>query len=825
METRYILFAVATLAIAACAKTVEQPEPEGTQMTICAYHEGSSEFNAPETKTAVTDGGTRVYWEPADEIKVFFRGNGGRFISQNTQNADVAEFSGTLNVLVGLNEGASGSNALWGLYPYRSDAASDGQSVTTTLPAEQTGRAGSFAKNTHITLACSNSHDLAFYNVTGGVRFSLTQEGIKSVTFQGNGGETLAGRIKLAFDGGVPAIQEVTDGETVLTLNASGGGTFETGKWYYIEAIPGTLSGGFKMVFSKGNETAKISSSGSVTINRGKYGSIAAADEGLIFKSEGGEEPDPASVIQFADPIAKYACVEKFDINGDGEVSYAEAAAVTSMDGLFKDWNTVTSFEEIQYFTGVTSTVGVFDNCSKLESFTVPNFITTLGSFQNCSSLKSVVLPSGLSSLPNNCFECCSALTGVDLPSGITSIPQCCFNGCSALAGIELPANVKTIGNYAFQGCTAIQSIVFPAALTSIGSDAFSGCTSLTFVSFGDGVSIRNGAFNNCTALASVILPADLTSIPSYCFQDCSSLSSISWPAALETIGNRAFFGCVVSKDDSDASMIELPPTVKSIGSQAFCGVRHLKMPSTSAISIESDAFSSGFTRLYVPAGMVEMYKVRTNWSVYANQIYPLSDYPAELSFPVAEAVDLGLSVKWASWNVGASAPEEYGTYFAWGEVEGNWLYDWSTYKWCEGSEGTLTKYINISSYGTVDNKTVLDPEDDAAQVNWGGSWRMPTLSEWSELINNCTWTWTTQNGVNGRLVTSKKNSNSIFLPAAGDRYDAYIYDVGSRGYYLSSSLYNGNPAGACRVYFNSGNVNWGGYDRCSGRSVRPVSE
>ena len=132
--------------------------------------------------------------------------------------------------------------------------------------------------------------------------------------------------------------------------------------------------------------------------------------------------------------------------------------------------------------------------------------------------------------------------------------------------------------------------------------------------------------------------------------------------------------------------------------------------------------------------------------------------------------VDLGLSVKWATCNVGANSPEEYGDYFAWGETKPKDSYKWSTYKWCNGSKDKLTKYCKESYYGRVDNKTVLDLVDDAAHVNLGGAWRMPTKEEIRELKDNCTWTWTTQNGVNGYLVTSKKNDNSIFLPAAGYR-------------------------------------------------------
>lgn len=188
--------------------------------------------------------------------------------------------------------------------------------------------------------------------------------------------------------------------------------------------------------------------------------------------------------------------------------------------------------------------------------------------------------------------------------------------------------------------------------------------------------------------------------------------------------------------------------------------------------------------------------------------------------------VDLGLSVKWATCNVGANNPEDYGDYFAWGETTTKATYDWSTYKYCNGSSSTLTKYCNKSSYGNngfTDNKTQLELSDDAAYVNWGGAWRMPSDAEWTELREQCTWTWTTQNGVDGRKVTSKTNGNSIFLPAVGYRYDSSLYGEGRYGYYWSSSLYTGYPYYAWYVRLDSGSVGRNYYLRYDGFSVRPV--
>ena len=193
------------------------------------------------------------------------------------------------------------------------------------------------------------------------------------------------------------------------------------------------------------------------------------------------------------------------------------------------------------------------------------------------------------------------------------------------------------------------------------------------------------------------------------------------------------------------------------------------------------------------------------------------------------EYVDLGLpsGIKWATCNVGATKPEEFGGYYAWGETEEKECYDSSTYKWCKGSDDTMTKYCTSFTNGTIDNKTVLAPTDDVAHVKWGGTWRMPTSDELDELHDNCTWTRTIQNGVKGYKVTSKTNGNSIFLPAAGYRCRTGVDRRGSYGYYWSSLLCSSDSDDAYYLYILTGSCDWGCYRyyRCYGLSVRPVSE
>ena len=187
------------------------------------------------------------------------------------------------------------------------------------------------------------------------------------------------------------------------------------------------------------------------------------------------------------------------------------------------------------------------------------------------------------------------------------------------------------------------------------------------------------------------------------------------------------------------------------------------------------------------------------------------------------EWVDLGLSVKWAVTNVDATRPGEYGDYFAWAETKPKNDYSWSTLKYCNDTSGDSFSKYNQNQGGTIDNKTRLDLSDDAARANWGGDWRMPTEGEFQELIDNCTWTWTTINGKKGYKVVSRSNGNSIFLPAAGNRNDTGLYGAGSTGHYWSSSLSESNSFGARGLHFHPDFHHTDGDSRRIGRSVRPV--
>ena len=182
--------------------------------------------------------------------------------------------------------------------------------------------------------------------------------------------------------------------------------------------------------------------------------------------------------------------------------------------------------------------------------------------------------------------------------------------------------------------------------------------------------------------------------------------------------------------------------------------------------------------------------------------------------FPENVYVDLGLSVKWATCNVGANTPEEYGDYYAWGEVETKESYEPNNYKFVNGGS-------------PVNDKNTLDIENDVAHKEWGGKWRMPSREEFDELIQNCTWTWTTQKGVNGFLVTSNKpgyTDRSIFLPAAGLRSLSELRLSGNIGFYWTTTPSEHFAESACFLYITPGFKSlYESAARNQAHTVRPV--
>lgn len=353
------------------------------------------------------------------------------------------------------------------------------------------------------------------------------------------------------------------------------------------------------------------------------------------------------------------------------------------------------------------------------------------------------------------------------------------FYDCDDLVSISLPNSVTSIGDSAFQNCTNMVSATLPDNVTSLGVVAFDGCTSLEEIDIPDSVQeLGEGCFSDCSSLIRVSMPANLSIISANCFDGCSSLSDISIPSNVTKIERYAFRGCV-----SLPSVFTLPNNVWYIGDRAFYNCTSLSkvyILRETGTTIETSAFNMCTCYLYVPSVSLERYSI----SARTGTLYPFNKI-CSFDAEYIEPVDLGLSIKWAPVNVGAATPTERGGRFAWGEITTKEEYELTTYKWYDYDNSVYTRYTNVSRNalnGTPDNYVELYYWDDAARMNWGSDWRMPTITEIKELVRECVWTPVWKPGYTGLLLymqVTGPNGNSIILPT----------DAVWQGCYLSREL------------------------------------
>lgn len=443
----------------------------------------------------------------------------------------------------------------------------------------------------------------------------------------------------------------------------------------------------------------------------------------------------------------------------------------------------------------------IFYNNQTIEKVTLPNSIERIGNaaFQYCYSLKEVNMPSTLVGIGNQAFYDCNNLTSkITLPSTIRSIGSECFWNCSSIPELTLPEGLLEMGSYAFYNCFSVKSVTIPSTLKRLEHMTFGECHSLAEVKFAN----KGLEYIDCyslayTALTDVVIPEGVKTIEYRAFQGTSTLESIDLPSTITNLGDNLFYNY---GNGSSLSSITL---------------RAINLPQTNDGAFNDVDFEN--CTLYVHNAKIEAYKNTSPFNQFAN-IEAIPGTEGE-EITAGEAVDLGLpsGTLWADRNIGALNAEGRGDYFAWGETETKSQFNWENYKF--GTRYELTKYCSDSYYGNVDNLNTLEAEDDAATANWGDGWRMPTQQEMQELINNCTWTWTTQNGVYGYLVTGR-NKNSIFLPEEGRNGDSEHYTD-----YWSS---NGNNIWANYLVFyyyddNNRGIWMTDSDRATRRIIRPV--
>ena len=815
MKRFALYFGIAAALVASCS-TREMDFQTPIQDDVVFY----ASFEQPAEE------GTRVYanedlllrWTADDRVSIF---NKITYNQQYVFTGETGDNAGGFRK-VDSDEFVTGNTIshVVSVYPYQ-DATkiTESEVLTVTLPAEQSYAENTFGLGANTMVSVSSDNVLQYKNVGGYLMLKLYGEGVsvESITLKGNNGEKLAGKASISMPlDGTPTAVMANDATSEITLKCTTpvqlGATEDNCTQFWFVLPPISFSKGFTIAVNASNGVLfEKSTSKSVAIERNRLTKMSSiAVENTV---------QPSNVIYYTSTDGAIVAPNATNAFGGSSIVSNE----------YIDGRGVLTFDQTVSGVGAFA----FKECTTLSSILLPDSITYLGteSFNGCNSLLHVTIPDAVTKIYPYAFFKCTSLTQVTIPEGVTSIEDGTFFGCSKLSQVIIPETVTSIGQSAFGDCTSLPNISLPEHLESIGNSAFNNCSKLVTINFPECLtSIGQSAFGECAVLAGkVVIPNGVTMIQHGTFQGCAQLSSIVFPENLESIDAYALARCKALTE------VIIPSHVKSIGAYAFAVCTSLLSITCYPLSVpegQNNMFSATPCTIYVPANSVDAYKTAEYWRDFADQIQPIPS-----SVPVPDAVDMGLSVKWASFNLGATAPEEYGDYYAWGETEPKDDYSWQSYKWCMGSNNTMTKYCNNSEYGyngLTDTKTVLDLEDDAAHVNLGGSWRMPTDDEWTSLrdTDKFTWTWTTDyngTGVTGYIVTSNVAGyigNQIFLPANGMLHGSTPLYAGSFGQYWSSSLSTDRSYYALGAYFYSGTLGkYNDFERCRGFAVRPVSD
>ncbi len=363
----------------------------------------------------------------------------------------------------------------------------------------------------------------------------------------------------------------------------------------------------------------------SISIGERDVTFILTSGKTVIIPLEGYYDQSEAP-INFLDNTTKVLCVLAWDSDGDQELSYKEAAAVTDIGAVFRE-SSIMAFRELQFFTALTSIPqDAFYACEKLRAIALPENLQTIGdeAFRNCKSLVEVVVPTGVVSLGEKCFQMCEALERVVIPSAVERIPSYCFYGCVKLSDIVIEEGVSVVGDYSFQGCNALKNVEIPSSVTTIEEYAFYRCGGLEGVALPNGITIINkGTFYNCESLVSVVVPSGVVVIDDYAFRNCSSLVAVEFGGKLERIGSYSFYNCISLRE------VTIPASVTTIGGWTFDYCESLVAVCCNPIEppmLSYDAFDhNGANRVIrVPSESVDKYRGASGWSDYALSIESL---------------------------------------------------------------------------------------------------------------------------------------------------------------------------------------------------------
>lgn len=825
MKKRFVYSFLAALAVCSCqVEEVNESALDSTQEVIReakVFTAIIDDTTTPETRTSL-DAEGNVLWKQGDQVSIF----AGSTINEQYQVTDASDgkTAASLNKVSdpGFVAGTDIDHNV-AFYPYASTAAiakSASSYVISdiTLPATQTYAKGSFGNGAFPMAAVTGSTgdmNLKFKNVLGGLKLQLKgTASIASISITGNNNEVLCGAAEVTVaNGNTPSINLTDASAKTVTLDCGAGVALdsETATPFIIALPPMTMTSGFTVVVTDTEgKQMEISTSKSQTIKRSQLLKMPVKEmiaDPVIQTIAGHNYVNLGLSVMWATcNIGATNCYDYGRYYGWGEIS--TKTSYTWNYYKFGNWNTISKYTlpdgetDCVHYDGNGVFIGDYKSVLESADDAASYYWNT-----NCRIPTSAEVLELLNT--ENCLW-------IWCPSGNTE-----FNGVagykvqSKKTGythnyIFLPAagyktenntnNTGVTGRYWTSELGNLYSTV--AECLHFYSSSTRSLSNTVFRYTGQSIRAVHSEDPNCGILGVTLDKSELIMEPGSCESLTATVSKQAW--ALNDMVLWKSSNSSIVKVDNQGNI-----TAGTTAGTAVITVETVFGGFTASCTVRVGTFHNGY-----------------------------------------EYVDLGLNVKWATCNLGADNPYDYGIYYAWGETKGyneedtsnatnynyassyvKTYYYWNTYKYCDGSSYNghaqgLTKYIS--------SPLVLEPEDDAATVNWGSGWRMPTREDWIELSSSgkCTWTWTSMNGIKGWKVQSKITGYTdkyIFLPAAGYRSSSlYSGQPGTIGKYWSSSLestqlYQGNTA---HIF----NINGSYYqvmttERYYGLSVRPVTE
>lgn len=567
MKYRGLYFFLLTVLLCSCIK--EQPELIQSQDYAPVFYASIEDIGIPDTRV-YADEQLRVLWNADDRISVFNRLTYNReyfFEGQDGDNSGSFDKVPSDKLITG-----NALDFIYAVYPYQNSTSitNDGE-ITVYLPAEQSYRDNSFGLGANTMIAITAEDELVFKNLCGYFAVKLYGDNVtvKAITLRGNNNELIAGKASvvaamdtvptLTFDAAAASKDITLTCPTPVTL----GTTPESATAFWFVIPPTAFESGFTLTIRAVSGVFSKTAQAPLEIKRNTKKNSAAL-EVIPIPSE-----DP---IPFVNADIKEKLVAAFDTNLDGELSFAEAAAVTAIPGdVFGNQEPQlddpqsaysVSFDEFQFFTGITEVPdSLFYDWQALSTVKLPSSVQTIGNyaFYQCRNLGSIHFPQSLRAIKSMAFHACNKLTGVyidDLNSWL-SIQYTSYrsNPCQyakhlyldgeEVTRITIPDGFTSVGNYQFKGLSNLAEVVIPDSVTEIGVEAFYNCASLSSISLPDGVTgIGNGAFSGCSGLTSFRVPSAVVSIGPTTFIYCSELYSVSIPSSVTSIGFQAFYGC-----------------------------------------------------------------------------------------------------------------------------------------------------------------------------------------------------------------------------------------------------------------------------------------